>query len=358
MFAAGMVMNSCTLVPGHEGFVFILSSSHDPQCPFCARDWITVIDNATGAVMTTIKGFQSLHGEAVTPDGSRIYVVDSEFAGAEGGHGSLYVIDAHQFNMIAKINPVGNCDAGCSPFNPQGVAVSPDGQKLYVTLECSTGEGSELGAISVIDATSYRVLNTFHTFYDDAPSAVAVTPDGTKVHIANNALARSALPMSVLETINGTLNTLNGLPQVFDAYSLAITWDGKKLYATDPEDGLLQVVDTATDNILKTIHLGVPGGVTISPLRDKVFVTDGFTGAIQVIDTTTDTLRTTLSVGSGSVSGIDATLLGLRVYAPLTNPDSLLIIGDEGPGNWNFSETAVPAGNSPAAYGSFITVSH
>jgi YVTN family beta-propeller protein len=59
---------------------------------------------------------------------------------------------------------------------PMGVAVSPDGRRVYV----STGRG---GMVVVIDPSTERVVGTIPV--GGRPWGVAVTPDGTKLYSAN-----------------------------------------------------------------------------------------------------------------------------------------------------------------------------
>ena len=59
---------------------------------------------------------------------------------------------------------------------PNGIAVSPDGTKVYVTNFHSV-------TVSVIDTATNTVTSTVDV--GSAPRGVAVNPDGTKVYVAN-----------------------------------------------------------------------------------------------------------------------------------------------------------------------------
>jgi YVTN family beta-propeller protein len=130
---------------------------------------ISVIDTATNTLTVTIpvKGF--LNGIAVAPDGSKIYVTNPDFDAnfIPKGRGTVLVIDAVTSKVIATVL-VG--------YTPLGIAVTPDGSKIYVTNE---GQST----VSVIDASTNKKIATIRV--DDRPMGVAVTPDGTKIYVAN-----------------------------------------------------------------------------------------------------------------------------------------------------------------------------
>jgi YVTN family beta-propeller protein len=97
-------------------------------------------------------------GVAVTPDGSKVYVAN------DVPNGTVSVIDTAT-NTVSATVAVGR--------HPVGVAVKPDGSKIYVV---NKGNGN----VSVIDATN-KVVATIDVGL--APFAVAVAPDGSEVSI-------------------------------------------------------------------------------------------------------------------------------------------------------------------------------
>jgi YVTN family beta-propeller protein len=82
------------------------------------------------------------------------------------------VIDTRA-NAVTAIIPVG--------VTPAGLAVSPDGSKLYVTNQGFIPPGN---TISVIGTTTNTVIATISV--GNFPIGVSVTPDGSKVLVANN----------------------------------------------------------------------------------------------------------------------------------------------------------------------------
>jgi len=115
-----------------------------------------VIATATNTVTTITVGTSGSFpfGVAVSPDGSKVYV-------ANNGDGSVSVI-ATATNTVTTTITVGT--SGSGPF---GVAVSPDGRKVYVA---NMGDGS----VSVIDAATNAVTATITDTSFDGPLAFGV----------------------------------------------------------------------------------------------------------------------------------------------------------------------------------------
>ena len=80
-------------------------------------------------------------------------------------------------NMVVATVPVGNV--------PSGVAITPDGTHVYVANSNpgTLGTPGTPGTVSVIAAASNTVVATVQVGVD--PIGVAVTPDGTHAYVAN-----------------------------------------------------------------------------------------------------------------------------------------------------------------------------
>src|SRR6516225_1057251 len=102
---------------------------------------------------------------------------------------NVSVIDTATNTVIATI-PVG----GLSPF---GVAVTPDGSKVYVT------DSSRSGHVSVIATATNTVIATIPV--GEGPRGVAVTPDGSKVYVTNVELPPNPPVVSVIATATNTV---------------------------------------------------------------------------------------------------------------------------------------------------------
>jgi YVTN family beta-propeller protein len=100
---------------------------------------VTVIDTTTNKVVTTIDVGLAPAGVAVTPDGGKVYVAN------EAVKGTVSVIDTAT-NAVSATVEVGS--------NPVGIAVKPDGSKVYVANK------GRHGTVSVIDTAMDAVSTT------------------------------------------------------------------------------------------------------------------------------------------------------------------------------------------------------
>lgn len=133
-----------------------------------ADDSVTVLDLTTNRTETTLKVGEGPNGIAVSPDGSVVYVVNHE-------DDTVSVIDTATNQVSGDPIAVG--------FLPAKVAFSPDGTKAFVSNSLDY-------TVSVIDTATRSVENAVFVGVDpfndvlNEPDGVAVTPNGKRVYVA------------------------------------------------------------------------------------------------------------------------------------------------------------------------------
>jgi YVTN family beta-propeller protein len=296
-----------------------------------ADSTVSVISTATNTVIATIPVGVGPSGVAVTPDGSKVYVANGN---------TVSVISAATNTVIATI-PVHGTGV------PRGVAVTPDGKKVYVAnLSDNT--------VSVISTATNTVIGSPIPVGVE-PSGVAVTPDGSKVYVAN----AFDTTVSVINTATDTV--IGSITGFYHPEGVAVTPDGGKVYVTNigNVDGTtVSVISTATNTVTATIRVGrVPEGVAVTPDGSKVYVANDFDSTVSVISAATNTVIATIPDDCNPFEcaprGLAVTPDGSKVYVANYNgqADTVSVINTA---TNTVIGSPIPVGGNPFAFGKFI----
>jgi len=110
-------------------------------------------------------------------------------------------------------------------------------QNAYVTIGYSNG--GDGGTVSVIDPASNTVIGTPIPVGID-PFGVAVTPDGSKVYVTNFYSNNVTVIATASNTVIATPITVGHHPS-----GVGVTPDGSKVYVTNYRSGTVSVIATA-----------------------------------------------------------------------------------------------------------------
>lgn len=149
------------------------------------------------------------------------------------------------------INPV-------EPDGPHGIAASPDGRTLYLTL----GHGTPFGTLWKYDARTGKPegqvkLGLF-------PATVDVTPDGEYAFVANFNLHGDPVPSSVSKVYLPTMTEVARTTTCVMPHGSRINPAGTRQYSTCMMDQVLVEVDVASGAVARrfSVQPGAEGPVT------------------------------------------------------------------------------------------------
>jgi YVTN family beta-propeller protein len=280
-----------------------------------AGDNVHVIDPATNQTVGVIDGIEVPHGVVIAPGGGRIYVTDES-------RRTLDVVDAKTLKVTNRIPLSGR---------PNNVAVSKDDRWVYVGIVEAPGAVDVIDTGSMVKAKSIAVKGGIHNVYvtPDGKWAVAGSIPSSTISVidtATNTLEWSMTmdagirPMAFTRNANGStkeiivqLSGFHGfavvdfaarkevrrvtLPdppgkeketegiQGSPSHGLAITPDGKLLWATSKYYGYVAAYSLPDFKLVKVVPVGShPEWLTIPPDGRDVYVALAGQDAVAAVD--------------------------------------------------------------------------
>ena len=351
---------------------------------------------------STIKGFKSAHLDASTCSGpagaayvalpgyqafdaidtancyiTQVYNVadpdvpgfpgDTNYAGTDEGvaiHGdTLYfavtgedevaVIDAATLNPKEYSPAETDIHVG---FNPDWVAVTPDGSQLWAADTGPQTSPSSPTAISVISTATDKVTTTLPL--PTAPAEIAFSPSGATAYVT------TADGLWVFDTATDHVtDVIRGLG---DPNGIAVSPDGSTVYVTNTRQGEVEVINAATDQVTGTIAVGqMPWDLVVSPDGKTLYVADADSNEVSVIATGSDAVTSTIPLtgdpdtlavtpdGSqlwvGGLTSAIVTVLQTSNYSVVGQ----INLGDDGPNSGDGNEpTSMVLTSTPTPTGS------
>lgn len=227
----------------------------------------------------------------------------------------------------ARGRSAGHIDVGT---DQQEAALSDNGQLLFVALD-------QEDVIAVVNTSTRRVVATMALPSFFGIRGMTVLPGSHKLYVAN----RYGERVTVVDT--GTLRELAVIPTENHAIDVAAVARQHRVYVGTY--GLLQIIDTRTDKVVRTIWTGTTAAaVAIDPRTDRAFITgledpftvvvDITTGARHILDTNWRDVavapalhRAFLTIGSG-VDVLDTRSLHRVGHINIPQADRIVLSAD------------------------------
>jgi DNA-binding beta-propeller fold protein YncE len=177
-------------------------------------------------------------------------------------------------------------------INPDGIAISPDGTRAYITSFNTNG------GVSVIELASRAIIATIPT--NAFPQGVEITPDGSQLWVTYPLGAS----VDIFDTLTNTRVTGLNIGQSVD---VAFNSTGTHAYITSSGtgSGLVTEIDTSTYKTLNTYTVGSqPVDISISYADQFLVVNNYGEGSVSVIDLGKNAVVTTQLGGNSTPTGI------------------------------------------------------
>jgi gliding motility-associated-like protein len=195
---------------------------------------------------------------------------------------------------------------------------------LYQAVHCQYAyiPNRNSNTTSVINVPTNTVIATIPG--DIQPQCVAINKVLNKTYIANNGSNSVSVISPCNNVIESTITGFAGLPT-----GLAASPDGQRLYVPIFTSNLLQVVNTATNNIIASITVGAaavtaPEQCVVSPDNSRVYLTLFDENTVAVINTATNTVLSYYATDLRP-TGVDISNDGTKLYVANQNSNTLIV---------------------------------
>jgi YVTN family beta-propeller protein len=236
---------------------------------------VQVLDTRHGTILSTADTTGRATGVAVSPDGERLYVVN-------GWSGSIAVVNPHTGAIIDRMH---------TQVQLSQAAMRPDGERLYITAA---------GSVAVVEPQTFRLIAAIRV--GGQPQGLAVTQDGRKLYVAN--AQDGTISVVDTETASQTRTiAVGGLPQ-----QVALSPDGAFLYVSGMRlgkqtTGTVSIIDTARGSVVGSIPVGKGAGpLAVTPDGSALYLSLPKERLVAVIDVVGKTVRKMLSIDAPGVA--------------------------------------------------------
>lgn len=218
---------------------------------------------------------------AITPDGQFVYVTNT-------ADSTVSVIRTSDNTLIGTV---------IVDTSPLSVASTPNSEFVYVV--------TAFGSINVIRTADQTVIDTINVGL--SPQNLAITPDGAFVFVIGNSSF-----INVIRTSDNTNFANIELTRANFGTDIVISPSSDFVYVTSNQVfvsfGALNVIDVASNEVIKQLELSnSPQRMAINRDGSRVYVTNSNPDIVEVIQTSDNTLLTSVNAGGNGALAIAVT---------------------------------------------------
>jgi YVTN family beta-propeller protein len=231
---------------------------------------VSVIDMRDNTIFATVYDVNSPTGLAISPDGQWLYVTNGEI-------NNVTYINMSRYRITGTI-PVGN--------TPYGIAMTPGGGTAYVTNYLDN-------TVSIINITNKKVNGTINV--GKGPFGIKINPVNGEAYVVNSEDGTISVirDKSVVATILAGDHATKGI---------AVTPDGSRLLVANKNSNTLSVINTTTYQVINTVNTGLdPEGIAISPDGWYAFITNPGSRNISDLQISDNTIRVSFNLDNSSL---------------------------------------------------------
>ncbi len=280
---------------------------------------VSAINTVTNTLLASIPVGSYPQGVAVSNDGSKVYVTNLR-------DGTLSIIDVNTNTLAAPSIKIA--------ANPFGVCVSPDGNWVYVT-------SIALNEVVFINTSNYLQVPIK---VGTSPTGVAVSADGSLLYVANS----RSNTVSVINT--ATFAVVYTIPVGLNPNGLALSPDGTLLYVLNSDSNSVWIINTANQTVASQIPVGnQPFGIAQTIDGGRLYITNSQSNTVSVINTANNKVVATINVGTAPL-GVSISPDGTKVYVANQTSNNVSVINTA----TNTELYRFTSDPGPTSFGNFI----
>jgi YVTN family beta-propeller protein len=242
---------------------------------------------------------------ALSGDGRWLYVDGIEQR--EGTPGGVHVVDTEALAVSERIPLRSSLIQGGSLTSFHGLALSPDGERLYVHAHARSQSNPDHRLSLALDLSTKQVVGAIDLgpIQTDVGDKVAVSPDGSRVYTSLTAERR------LLVASTDTLEVVAEIPLGIEPIDIAINQDGTRATVSGAEPvshsvSRLAVVDLVANTVMTTV-VGTTDypppcpGLGLAPGEDEAWL--GSNNRIEIMDIAAMTIAQDIDLGALMTAG-------------------------------------------------------
>jgi YVTN family beta-propeller protein len=215
------------------------------------------------------------------------------------------------------------------------IILHPNRTKAFVSR--SSTSDPIFQSIYAIDISNMTLISEIEIATPGVPHGMALTPDGSKLYIANLTLSRISI-------VDGNTNEYGNyddivLPPGTEPMQTMISPDGNYLYVSARGTGKLMVFDTSTDTLITEVSVDMmPMQIAITSDGNKIYVGSMMMSTVNVVEKSGNVWTRTKQIshpGFRMIHGCDITSDDRYVYVSSRNTDGMFqpyfAVDGEGP---------------------------
>lgn len=207
---------------------------------------------------------KGLGDAALSPDGGALYVVNKLTS-------KIFISPIiKDSNTGLQIPSTGGFITGIGT-SPSSIVISSDGKTAYVADTVSQD-------IAIVNLVTNKVVKKI--FLTAKPMKLALSPKGDKLYITLN----NSGELGILDTKNKQM--LSTIPQIGQgSWGIVLNSTGTRAYITNNISGDLTIVNTANNKIVQKVpNIGSePRGLTLSPKGDLLYIANFASQSVTVV---------------------------------------------------------------------------